>query len=294
MTMRRILVTGASTPLGRRLVARLGGHDDVEAVGVDAHRGVPTTLLDTADTVIHAAMCPARSGTASRDAADVIATQQLAAIIGRVSPVRVVVGVSSTEVYPPGSAAPQWRSEGEALRPAAGSRAALILEAESYLRDVAQRQPHISVSILRLADLVGAGISSPLTSSWTRQVVPFVPGYDPAIQLLHVDDAVGAIEHAADRELAGTMNVAGEGVVTWRGTARLSGRLVMPAAIVPDGLAAMLTTLRVPHVPASDLDLLRFGRCVDTAALRTSGFRPEHSTESCARELRSGRSVSRR
>ena len=79
-----------------------------------------------------------------------------------------------------------------------------MVEAEEYLRTLADRQPHLSVAILRLADLTGPGISGGLSSLWQRRVVPYIAGYDPPIQALHVDDATGAIVHAAACELAGT------------------------------------------------------------------------------------------
>ena len=285
--MRRVLLTGASTPFGLRVAARLESRDDVEAVvGVDGQGRSLLQLIDDAsvDTIVHAGMCPSRSGVASRDAADVISTQQLtAAISGREASVRVVVAVSSTEVFTARSSAPLWRREDEALQPRPGSPAASVLEAEGYLRDLAEHQPHISVAILRLADLVGAGISSPVATLWTAPLIPFVAGYDPAIQVLHIDDAIGAVEHAVARQLAGTFNVAGSDVVSWLHAARLIGRPAVPAPIVPDVLAIALARIRAPHVPASLADVVRFGRCADTTELAARGFRPQHTTESCIR-----------
>jgi UDP-glucose 4-epimerase len=291
--MRRVLVTGASMPLGRRIVARLQRRVDVETVvGVDVHDGAHpslTELIDGAavDTIIHAGMCPSRSGAPSRREVDVVSTQQLtAAVSARDRPARVVAAVSSTEVYDAASFSPLWRREDELLEAGPGSDASLILEAERYLRDLAERQPHISVAILRCADLVGPGISSPLPTLLQGWSVPFVAGYDPPIQLLHVDDAVAAVEHAASHELAGTINVAGGGFVRWRQAARLIGRPAVPAAVVPAGVAALMAPLGLPHVPSSLADVLRFGRCVDTTALTTSGFVPEHATEACVRSIR--------
>jgi nucleoside-diphosphate-sugar epimerase len=302
--MQRVLVTGALTPLGRRVTARLGERGDVEAVvTADFRQGAfervsavtrvaaPTRqslaeLIDSTpiDTVIHAGMCPDRSGTPSGGAADVIATQQLtAAISGRDTPVRVVVAVSSTEVYTPRSSSPLWRREDEALGPDPDSHPGLVLEAEEYLRDLAEHQPHVTVAILRLADLTGPVSSGPLASLWRRPFVPYVPGYDPAIQTLHIDDATRAIEHAAAHELAGTMNVAAYGVVTWRAAARLASRLAVPAPIVPDAYVPTMAGFGLPSVPASVADVLRFGRCVDTAAIAATGFEPERSTDCCVR-----------
>jgi UDP-glucose 4-epimerase len=163
------------------------------------------------------------------------------------------------------------------------SEQGLVFEAEEYLRDLAEHQPHLSVAILRLADLAGPATSGALASLWHRRLVPYLAGYDPPIQVLHVDDAIRAIEHAADHELAGTMNVAGRGVVTWRAAARLAGRPAVPAPVVPDSYVPAVDALGLPSVPSGLSDLLRFGRCVDTAAISASGFEPEHSTDTSVR-----------
>ena len=156
--------------------------------------GALTRLIDCTpiDTVIHAAMSPSRSGARAACAADVIATQQLtAAISGRDTPVRVVVAASSTDVYTPRSSSPLWRREDEVLHTNPDSDAGLVLEAEDYLRDLAEHQPHLSVAIIRLADLTGPAINGALASLWQRRVVPYITGYDPPVQLVHVDDAAG-------------------------------------------------------------------------------------------------------
>ena len=215
-----------------------------------------------------------------------ISTMQLtAAISGRETTVRAVVAASSTELYAPSSASPLWRREDERLQPRPDSDAGLVLEAERYLCDLAERQPHISVAILRLADLTGPAITGGLVSLWRSPFVPYVVGYDPSIQVLHVDDAADAIVHTATHELAGTMNVAGSGVVTWRSTARLVRRSTVPAPIVPDGWSGVLSALSVPHVPGRLADLLRFGRCVDTSASRDVGFEPQHTTALCVTSI---------
>jgi UDP-glucose 4-epimerase len=316
LTGRRVLVTGASTPLARAVMARLAGRADVETVvGVNNQGGVPrwsgpsgpvgaagdpTRSLgelvdaDAVDTIIHVEMCPSRSGTPSGDPADVISTLHVAAAASsRRGPIRTVVAVSSTEVYPASARAPTWRREDELLQPRAHSAADLVLEAEDQLRDVAQHQPHISVAILRLADLAGPTRCSGLTTLLRGVVVPVVPGYDPAVQLLHVDDAARAIEHAVTLELAGTFNVAGDGVVRWRQTARIIGRRTVPLLPEFEPVGAILRTFKVPPVPTALIDVLRFGRCADTAALTDTGFTPGHSTEDCVRAL-AHRSTARR
>ena len=116
-------------------------------------------------------------------------------------------------------------------------------------------------------------------------VVPRVLGYDPPIQFLHLDDAVRAIEHAVARELAGTFNVSGDGVVRWRRAARISGQATMPALARFEPLATVLKACKFPTVPMALIDVLRFGRCADTSALASTGFSARYATEDCIRAL---------
>lgn len=287
--MRRVLLTGGETPLGRMLAARLRNHPGVSSVVLAGSGDAPaalTALVDneSIDTVVHAGMCPGRSGAPAAGGADVIGAQRLtAALSDRGTPARAVVAISSSEVYAPRAAAPQWRREDEPLAAGPGSDAALVLEAEGYLRDLAEHQPHICVAILRLAELTGPGIASDLGRLWRRPVVPLVAGYDPQVQALHVDDALAAVEHAAVRELAGTLNVASRGVATWRRTARVARHPVAPAIVTSRRWAEHLARLGTPCVAPGAIDLLRFGRCLDTTAIEATGFAPEHDLEACVR-----------
>jgi UDP-glucose 4-epimerase len=297
---RRVLVTGASTPLARGVLTRLAGRTVVHSVvGVEARGAGPrrgggpdtrrlSELVEAGsiDTVVHVAMCPSRSGAPGGDPPDAISTLDVAAAASsRPGSIRTLVAVSSTEVYPATARAPTWRREDESLRTGDRSTADLVLEAEDQLREVARHQPHISVAILRLADVAGPTIGSGLTALLSGVVVPVVPGYDPPVQLLHADDAVRAIEHAVALELAGTFNVASDGIVRWRQAARMIGRRTVPLLPTLEPVSAILRILDVPPVPAELIDVLRFGRCAETAAIAATGFMPEHSTEDCLRAL---------
>lgn len=301
----RVVVTGASTPFAQRLAARLARRQDVDAVwavddgpvnlpprdvGVEVVHWQFRDLLELfgdhhVDTVIHAALTRGRSGAARRPRrADVIATMHLAAAAGhRSSPVRTVVGASSTEVYPSTSHSSLLHPETEVLHPVPDSVAASLVEAEGYLLELADTRPDLAVSILRLADLDGPGLTSPLNALLELPFVPVVAGYDPQVQLLHGRDAAAALEHAASERLSGIFNVAGEGSMAWSDVARCTGRwvsVVPPFALGP--LEPALQRLRVPFGPAAMLDVLRFGRCVATERIRATGFRGRYTTRDCA------------
>ena len=199
--------------------------------------------------------------------ARVIRSMRLAAAVGRRDgPVRTLVVASSASVYPCSSRAPLWHGEHERLAPPPDSRAAALVEAEDYVRDVASSNPHIAVAILRLAELVGPGATGPLGSLLRRPFVPTIAGFDPSVQFLHVDDAAAAVEHAAREELAGLYNVAAPDTIRWRRAIAVAGGRPMP--VLPLALGPLSSRLR-------------FGRCLDTDRLTATGFRPAHGCEHC-------------
>jgi UDP-glucose 4-epimerase len=311
--VRRILVTGTEASLGRRVAARLAARADTELViGADTrgepvgdsvevvalgsdYRGVADVLTRREiDTIVHARLARPRTGSmAAGVEADVIGTMHLAAAAARRDgPVRHLVVASSATVYPAAAEAPVLHTEWESLTPPQGSVAAGVVEAENYVRDLADAYPHLWVCILRLADLIGGDRASRLASLLGAPVVPALWGYDPWVHLLDVDDAAAALEHALEAELIGLYNVAGDSPIRWRRAARLARRPV--AELLPvrtAGMESFLRFLRVPYVPDDLFDVLRFGRSLDTAVFTRTGFQPARTTEDCVRELVPGPST---
>ena len=194
------------------------------------------------------------------------------------------VMVSSTSVYPASSRAPLLHPESEQLHAEEGTLAASLLEAEGFVRDLATTNPNLSVSILRLADLAGPDTTDTLGRLLSGRVVPAVWGFNPAVQLLHVDDAVAALEHAADHELAGVYNVASNRLVRWRRAARLAGKPLIELPFVPPPLGTAMVRWAYRLNAGDDvLDVLRYGRRAATDALHRSGFQPTWTAEHCVR-----------
>ena len=114
-------------------------------------------------------------------------------------------------------------------------------EAEGLVRDLATTN-RTSASPPRLADLAGRDATGHAGPAAVRSVVPAIWGFDPAVQLLHVDDAVGALAHAADHELAGVYNVASHRVIRWRRAAigwQTNHRVAVRPAAAPHRHGAM-------------------------------------------------------
>ena len=204
-----------------------------------------------------------------------ISTMSLGAAVGqRGSPVRSWIVASSTALYPSSSYSPLLQKENETIVHQPETPAATIEEAEDYARDVAIRHPHTSVAILRLQHLIGPGVRSALARLLAQSPVPTPIGFDPTIQLLHIEDAAAALAFAARNALAGVYNVASSGLIHWRDAVRTAGRQplpMLPVALAP--LERLATAFGVPHLPAGLMDLLRHGHAVDTSKVERAGWR---------------------
>ena len=281
MKRRRALIVGDPTPLTETVAALLRVRR-FEVVEPEAHTSdfdvLTRTLIDhRVDAVVHTGLI--RWG--RRLDADVVGTMRLAAAITHPdSEVRTVTVASSAAAYGASSQAPALRRESDTPHPASGTVAARILEAEDYLRSMSARSPHINVSILRLADLAGTSPGGPLIELLRGPVVPQLPGFNPRIQLLHADDAAAALTHAVDRGLAGVYNVAGPQPLRWRDAVQLR----QPETSSPPLVRWARALVRPPWTPvisADTFDVLRFGRCIDTALLTATDFHCRHTTEDC-------------
>jgi UDP-glucose 4-epimerase len=307
--MRNALLTGASTPLGRHVLEQLRRCDGVERIvavepiansrpmkGVEFvsfnsdHRDVLEFLISNRiDTVLHSDMAPDRDGNPCEALeANVIETMRLGAAIAHdESPVRSWVVASSSAVYPVSNQAPLLYREEGPVDTAEGTLAASILEAEDYARDVAVRCPHLNVAILRLQQLIGEGIHSPISALLGQPILPSVVGFDAGLQLLSIEDAVRALVFAAKAELAGIYNVASVGMIRMSDVARELNRFAFPVLPMEFPLLASLARrVGAPHVPKGMLDLLCFGNAVDTAKLLAAGFDPKYDQAACLATLR--------
>jgi UDP-glucose 4-epimerase len=111
-------------------------------------------------------------------------------------------------------------------------------------------------------------------------VVPTVLGYDARMQLLHIEDALALMERLVTHDLPGTVNAAGDGVLTlWQAIHR-AGRipLPLPGFSVPTA-ANVLGASRLVDFSPDQMKFLNFGRVLDTTRLKSEfGFTPRWTT----------------
>jgi len=148
-----------------------------------------------------------------------------------------------------------------------------IVEAEASVAEFADKSPHVTVSILRFANVLGPDVRTSHIDILSLPAIPMILGFDPRYQFVHEDDVVHALEHVSQRELGGVFNVAADGVLALTEVAGLLGKPYVP--IIPfwgTGLAAGLARRMGVRIPPEMLAQLRFGRGVDNRRLKAAGF----------------------
>src|SRR5437879_7049882 len=154
-----------------------------------------------------------------------------------------------------------------------------LLEVEGYLRDFADDNEHIRVSVLRFCNVLGPDIRTPLRSALELPLVPSILGYDPSFQFIHEQDVVRSMLYVIDQDLSGAYNLAGDGRLPWSEIVRICGKRMAPMPPIRVGAAARALRLTgLVDLPPETLDLLRHGRGVDNRKLRREGFQYEFTT----------------
>ena len=161
-----------------------------------------------------------------------------------------------------------------------------ILEAEAAVADFAEKNPDVSVTILRFANVLGSSVKTSHTALFDLPAVPMVLGFDPRYQFVHEDDVVGALEHVLNQSLPGVFNVAADGVLALTEVIDLLGKRIAPV-LPPWGTGLAAAALRRAGVVISPemLTQLRFGRGLDNRLLKATGFRYRYTTRETVLKL---------
>jgi UDP-glucose 4-epimerase len=293
----RVLITGLSTFWGGRLAQVLERDRGVEAIiGVspedptcELHRtefvrvGLQHALLKRIvqaaeiDTVIDTRLVVDSLQASPRAAheANVIGTMNvLAACGGPDSPVRKVVFKSSAHYYGCERDDPAFFTE--TMRRPHPPRTRLesdIVEAEKAVEGFADRNPEVTVTVLRFVNALGPDLRTSHTILFDLPAVPSILGFDPRYQFIHEDDLVGVLRFAVEHDLPGIYNAAGDGVLALSEVASLLGKPLAP--LLPPwgaGLAAAALRPLGLRVPDEVLNQLRYGRGLDNRKLKGAGY----------------------
>ncbi|HET6508295.1 MAG TPA: NAD-dependent epimerase/dehydratase family protein [Baekduia sp.] len=306
MTTRRVLITGVSGPLGARLATRLAADPGVEhVVGIDTRRP-PAPLADRitfveADltagelapilqvaaphVVIHHDITqfpePGRSRRHLHDL-NVIGTLQVLAACSELPGLRQLVVRSAAAIYGSAPDAPAFFTEDLARSATLRTRFQRdIAELERLVAAFARRHPAVVCTTLRLQPVIGTTLDSPIMSLFRSPVVPTFLGFDPRLQLLLDEDALGAIVAAVNVPVRGPVNVAADGTVSLARMLRRLGKRALPIAapVYAPTVRALARAGVVPPIDDDVVSYLRHGRGVDTTRMRAElRFVPTRTT----------------
>jgi len=294
---RRVLVTGADTFWGGRMVQALEADPEMEIIlGMGSrnpsvqferaefvradqtysilHRIVQATQVDTiihTFLVVDSTLVPQRA----LHEINVIGTMNLLAAAGAAgSPVRHVVVKSSTLVYGSSEKDPNTFKEDTPRSRTPRTRVERsLVEAEALVQDFSQDNPSTVVTVLRFANVLGTDIVTSISKNLSRPICPSIFGFDPLLQFVEEDDVVRALEFATRERIPGIFNVAGAGRLPWSEVASICGTRLVPLPPWRPGLAiSPLVHLGIFELPPELESLLRYGRGVDTRRLTAAGF----------------------
>lgn len=229
------------------------------------------------DTIVHTFLETNSVNVSSRalHEINVIGTLNLLAAAGSAgSSVRQVVVKSSTHVYGSAETDPAWFHEDNVRRSPVRTRVERsLIEVESLVRDFTEDNPHLVVSVLRFANVLGTDIVTPVSYDLRRRLLPCIVGFDPLVQFVEEDDVVRALEYVTRHQIAGVFNVAGAGKLPWSEVASICNGYLLPfPPLRPRAFAAPLVRLGIVQFPPEMEGLMRYGRGVDTSALVSTGF----------------------
>ena len=305
---RVVLVTGACRFLGGYLTARLAQDPLIEKIiAVDAiapskdlqrrmgradfvRADIRNPLIakvirnSDVDTVVHAAAAsyvPRSGGRATLKELNVMGAMQLFAACQKAPSVRRVVLKSTSEVYGSHPHDPVvFTEDGTSRRPPRDGFARDSVDIEGYARGLGRRRPDVALTIVRLANMIGPAMDTALARYLSGPVVPTVLGHDARLQLLHEQDALGALERATLAGTPGTFNVGASCIIIMSQAIRRAGRLSLPMPTFGVGVVDSVRKATMnSEVNRDQLEYFTFGRVMDTTRMRTElGFEPRWTT----------------
>lgn len=300
MAARCVVVTGAAGSVGRRVVQRLAGRDDVARVvaldvrpvtvvspKVEVHltdvgRSDLANELVGADVVVHlATLFDSRHDTHDAPHADIEVSES---VLGAASCAGVsqLVLLSSAMTYGAWPDNPVPLTEEAARRPNEEFGFAV---AKSALEDLGEKyaaeHPGARVAVLRPTTALAEGDASWVARTLRSMAAIDTGAEEPPSQYLHLDDLAAAVELAATGHLDGAYNVAPDGSVDAQTVRELRGvapRLTLPREVVTRALAFGWRH-RLGPMPPGILVYLTHPWVVANDRLRAEGWTPTYTNE---------------
>ncbi len=300
-----VVVTGISGNLGRSLAKMLhkreriigidrrpfpGKPKDIEMYQLDLRKRKAEDVFRRNDVqaVIHMGiMHDPRMNEEEHHSFNVVGTTRILEYCARYG-VKKVIMLSSANVYGPSPDNSNFLTEDAPLMAASRfSEVRDLTEVDMLAYGFFWKHPDIQTVILRPVHIVGPNIKN-APSNYLRLKYPWVlAGFDPIVQLIHVDDAARAMIDALRPEAKGVYNVVGPGEVPLSSIFRELGRTVLP---VPHPVARPLLELlfkyHLASFPPPELDHIQFLCAVDGSRwAKDLGWKPSYSMRETIRSV---------
>jgi UDP-glucose 4-epimerase len=296
--MSTVLINGIGGMLGAAVARRLSEHNDVTVLGL-ARRDPPAPVgraewlvahlsglqlaellqAEHVDTLIHLDFAGADAPAESREAAvqqNVLGTMEVLGACVAAGVTQIVVR-SHSGVYGanPMNPIPIDESRPPARRGLTGLLRDLA-EVERFVAEFTAHHSELHVATLRFAPIIGGW--SPLLEYLAQPSPRMLIGFDPSLQMIHIDDAVDAIIRAALMPCAGAFNLAADDAVCISQAIRLSGQQPIPTIESMIGLSATMGDRTKLRPWPFDVSFLRHSCIIDTRrAKEVLGWSPTHS-----------------
>ena len=301
-----VVVTGISGNLGRTLAKLLHKHEriigidrrpfvgkpkDIEMHQLDLRKKKAEDVFRKNDirAVIHMGIMhdPRMSGE-EHHSFNVVGTTRLLEYCARYNVPKVVV-LSSANVYGPSPDNSNFLTEDAPLMAASRfSGVRDLIEVDMLAHGFFWKHPNIQTVILRPVHIVGPTIKN-APSNYLRLRRPWVlAGFDPMVQLIHMEDVARAMVEAALRpEPKGVYNVVGPGEVPLSSITRELGHTAIPVPHpVARPLLGLLFKYRLANFPPPELDHIQFLCNVDGRRWREDvAWKPRYSMRETIRSL---------
>jgi UDP-glucose 4-epimerase len=226
---------------------RVSGIVDVSA-DLTRHRDVQTLLYGVAvsagvDTIVHACLQPGPREHGSRAfRLNVESTRYLLSVAQEQPQIKRFVLRSFHDVYRTERHSPLLIDESQPLELAARTPQATRNHAEADLIACANMaDSRLGIAVLRCADVLAAGVASPLYDYLSSRLCLRALGYDPMVNVLSLADAERALKLAVLSDVTGVFNIPGKDSLPLSELIHRAGRL---GVALPGFALSPLYTLR--------------------------------------------------
>ncbi|MBN1946263.1 MAG: SDR family oxidoreductase [Bradymonadales bacterium] len=292
----KLVITGISGRMGRLLARRL--HKEYEIIGIDRRgsrylpKNVTVYQMDIRrkacedifrkggiGAVIHLNIVhDLRKDAEEHHSFNVVGTHKLLDYCAKHNVPKFVL-LSSANVYGASPNNNQFLNEEAPLLGASTfSGIRDLIEVDIYTNSFFWRHPEIDTVILRPVNILGHLSNAP--SNYLRlKNPPTILGFDPMMQVIHVEDLIEAIVLSLKPGVRGVFNIAGPGAIALSVLHKQLGRTKIPIPeLIAKPLVKLLWNLRVSALTPAELDFLKYVCMVDDRRAReVLNYRPQKS-----------------